>query len=212
MLGLPKSTEFNHVVHKQNLYKNMNLTPALKRLFIEQIHMIYWRNKIAVTTMNLSPGKEVEEVEIFEIQLKQAGLDEILLKELDKSVPYHILFILSYEGREQAWIAYKEIGKTGVKVDRYFHSDWETAGTLLLSPEGLTPDEIYANYIYRLAGDALIRTDTPRESVQRTEQVRKLERKIELLKAKIRKERQFNIQVKLNEELKLMLKEYKKIR
>lgn len=210
MLELPKSTEFNRVIRKQTLYNNMKPSSALKRLFIDQVHTIYWRNKIAVTTANLQPGKEVEEVEVFEIQLKQAGLDENILKTLDKIIPYHILYILSHESQEQAWIGYKETGTTGTpKTSRYFHTGWMPAGTLPLSLEGLTLDDVYVNFVHQIAGDALVKADTLRDSIQRTEQERKLKRKIELLEAKIRRERQFNVQVKLNTELQNLKKKWR---
>ena len=210
MLGLPASTEFNRVIRKQTLYNNIKPSPALKRLFIDQVHTIYWRNKIAVTTANLQPGKEVEEVEVFEIQLKQAGLDETILKTLDKSIPYHVLYILSHESREQAWIGYKETGAAGTpKTSRYFHTGWMPAGTLPLSLEGLTLDDVYENFVRQIAGDALVKANTLRDSIQRTEQERKLKRKIELLEAKIRREKQFNVQVKLNEELQRIKKQWR---
>ena len=59
MLGLPKSTEFNRRIPKQKFYENLSVTPALKRVFIDQIKVIYWRNKIAATTMNLAAGETV---------------------------------------------------------------------------------------------------------------------------------------------------------
>ena len=41
---------------------------ALKRVFVEQIRIIYWRNKLAATTMNIAAGEEVTEIEVFESQ------------------------------------------------------------------------------------------------------------------------------------------------
>lgn len=69
MLGLPKSTEFNKRIPKQKFYENLSVTPALKRVFIDQIKVIYWRNKVAATTMNLAEGDTVTEVEVFEVKL-----------------------------------------------------------------------------------------------------------------------------------------------
>lgn len=51
MLGLPKSTEFNKRIPKQKFYENIAVTPAMKKAFVEQIRIIYWRNKIAATTL-----------------------------------------------------------------------------------------------------------------------------------------------------------------
>ena len=69
MLGFPKTTEFNKRIPKQKFYENIQVTPALKRSFVEQIKVIYWKNKIAATTVNLAEGKDVTELEVFEIQL-----------------------------------------------------------------------------------------------------------------------------------------------
>ena len=55
MLGLPKTTEFNKRIPKQKFYENLTVTPALKKVFTEQIKTIYWRNKIAASTTNLLP-------------------------------------------------------------------------------------------------------------------------------------------------------------
>lgn len=49
MLELPKSTEFNKRIPKQKFYENIAVTPAMKKAFVEQIRIIYWRNKIAAT-------------------------------------------------------------------------------------------------------------------------------------------------------------------
>ena len=65
MLGLPKSTEFNKRIPKQKFYENIAVTPAMKKAFVEQIRIIYWRNKIAATTLNLAAGEQVTEIEVF---------------------------------------------------------------------------------------------------------------------------------------------------
>ena len=94
MLGLPKSTEFNRRIPKQKFYENLSVTPALKRIFIDQIKVIYWRNKIAATTMNLAAGETVTEIEVFAVRLTAAQLDVSVMKQLDKEIPYDRLFIL----------------------------------------------------------------------------------------------------------------------
>lgn len=87
MLGLPKSTEFNRRIPKQKFYENLTVSPALKRIFVEQIKVIWWRNKIAVTTMNLAAGDAVMEIEVFEICLAAPQLDEAVLRQIDKGYP-----------------------------------------------------------------------------------------------------------------------------
>ena len=118
MLGLPKTTEFNKRIPKQKFYENLPVMPALKRAFVEQIRIIWWRNKIAAATVNLAPGDTVTEIEVLELRLNQPSLDESVLLQIDREIPYHILFLLEYEGKYQAWIGYKEAasGSSAFKV------------------------------------------------------------------------------------------------
>ena len=90
MLGFPKSTEFYRRIPKQKFYENLNISPALKRVFVEQVKSIYWKNKIATSTTNLKEGSKVTEIEVFEIKLNNAELSEQLLRQIDKEISYFI--------------------------------------------------------------------------------------------------------------------------
>ena len=96
MLGLPVSTEFNKRIPKQKFYENIAVTPAMKRAFVEQIRIIYWRNKIATTTLNLAAGEQVTEIEVVEVRLSAPELDESVLRQIDREIPYHIPLFASH--------------------------------------------------------------------------------------------------------------------
>jgi hypothetical protein len=207
MLALPQSTEFNKKIPKQKFYENLTVPPVLKHVFIEQIRAIYWRNKIAPTTVNVSAGEEVTELEVFEIQLNQSTLDETVLRQIDKEISYHILFVLTCEDRAQAWIGFKEAAASGTnafKVNRYFHTDWLPVEELSLQITGLNMDTVYEGFVRQIAGDALqdIPTETLKDSVAKAEQKAALKKQISALQAKIRKEKQLNRQVEMNTEMK----------
>lgn len=213
MLGLPKTTEFNKRIPKQKFYENMDISPALKKIFVEQVKTIYWKNKIAPTTTNLASGNDVTELEVFEIRLNTKILDDALLRQIDREIPYHILFLLEYQGNYQAWIGYKEAALSGTKafkVNRYYHTDWLNVEHLPLKMEGFTVDEVYENFVRQIAGDKL-KTDTNdeslKEAVARDEQRQVLQKKMASLQAKIRKEKQLNKQMQLNAELKKLKRE-----
>ena len=207
MLELPKTTEFNRRIPKQKFYENLQITPALKKSFVDQIKVIYWRNKIAASTVNLSAEGYVTELEVFAIHLNGTILNEAVLRQIDREIPYHILFLLEYDDKVQAWIGYKENSGSGgiaFKVNRYYHTEWMPAAELPLRMEGLTLDAVYENFVRQIAGDALesTRNETLKESVDRSEQKAKLEKQIAALQTKIRREKQFNVQVQLIAELK----------
>jgi hypothetical protein len=213
MIGLPKTTEFNKRIPKQKFYENMDISPVLKKVFVEQVKIIYWRNKIAASTTNLAAGSHVRELEVFEVRLNSSVLDDSLLRQIDKEIPYHILFLLEYDGKYQAWIGYKEAASSGnkaFKVNGYYHTEWLVEDELPLKLEGLSVDAVYENFIRQIAGDKL-KTESAgeslKESVARDEQKQQLQKQITTLQAKIRKEKQLNKQMQMNTELKKLKKE-----
>ena len=213
MLGLPKTTEFNKRIPKQKFYDNMDISPALKKVFVEQVRIIYWKNKIAASTTNLAAGNNVTELEVFEVRLNSPVLDDSLLRQIDKEIPYHILFLLEYQGKYQAWIGYKETAASGnktFKVNGYYKTEWLDEDELPLKIVGLNVDAVYENFVRQIAGDKL-KTKTVgeslKDSVKRDEQKQSLQKQIATLEAKIRKEKQLNKQMQMNNELKKLKKE-----
>ena len=207
MLGLPKATEFNRRIPKAKFYENINITTSLKRLFVNQVKNIYWRNKIAPTTTNLMDGKYVTEIEIFEVNLNNSQVDIELLKFIDSVIPYHILYILEYNGKYQAWIGYKEatdIEKKISKVDIYYHTNWVEEIELIVKLEGLNLDDVYENLVRQIAGKLQSdnSTETLKQSVERDKKIETLQKQISILQNKIRKEKQLNKQIEMNTELK----------
>jgi hypothetical protein len=212
MIGLPKTTEFNKRIPKQKFYENMDISPALKRIFTEQVKTIYWRNKIAASTINLAGGNDVTEIEVFEIRLNSKELDDAFLRQIDRKIPYHILFLLEYGGKYQARIGYKETllsGKNTFKVNAYYQTEWMDEDNLPLKLEGLSIEAVYENFVRQVAGDRLREkenSESLKKSVTRDEEKQSLQKQIDNLKAKIRKEAQLNRQMEMNSELKVLIK------
>ena len=215
MHDFPLSTEFNKRIPKQKFYKNLSVSPILKRIFVEQIRVIWWRNKIAPSTMNLAAGETVTEIEVFEVCLSTPQLDEAVLRQIDKEIPYHILFLLEYEGKYQAWTAYKEAAGSGTnafKVGTYYHTDWMEESALPLKLDGLNTDKVYENFVRQIAGETLSGADeTLKESVERDKRRQELQKQIAILQVKVRREKQLNKQVQLNAELKRLKKELEEL-
>lgn len=212
MLGLPRSTEYGKRIPKQKFYDNISISPELKRVFAEQIAAIFWSNKISADTLNVAAGDTVNEIEVFTVKLNQSSLDTRVLQQIDKQIPYHIIFVLEYKGRLQAWIGYKEAAASGgnaFKVSRYYHTDWMTSADLTLKITGLSMDAVYDGCVRQIAGNAL-QTDSGeslKESVERDEKKKQLERQIAALENKMRREKQLNRQMEMNAELKRLRKE-----
>ena len=216
MLGLPRSTEYGKRIPKQKFYDNLSISPKLKRVFAEKIAAIFWSNKISPDTLNVAAGDTVDEIEVFTIRLNQPSLDTRVLQQIDKQIPYHIIFVLKYKDRLQAWIGYKEAAASGsnaFKVGRYYHTDWMREDDLHLSIDGLNMDAVYESLVRQIAGDKL-QTDSSeslKESVVRDENKKQLEKQIAALENKMRREKQLNRQMEMNAELKNLRKERQRL-
>lgn len=207
-----QETRFNKRIPKQKFYENINIAPVLKRVFVEQIHLIYWRNKLATTTLNLVEGEVVKEIEVFEIRIKTPHLDEAVFHQIDKEIPYHILFILTCKGKAQAWIGYKEASvssSNAFKVRRYFHTEWVPESELQFRIEGLNMDAVYENLVRQIAGDALQvdAGESLRASIERDEKRQQLKKQIAALETKMRKEKQLNRRMEINASIKKLKRE-----
>ena len=216
MLGFPAFTKFNKRIPKQKFYENLEISPALRRVFVEQIRLVYWRNKLAASTLNIASGEAVAEIEVFEVRLNEPQLDQAVLRQIDKEIPYHILFILTCQGKAQAWISYKEAAASGgnaFQVNRYYHTDWVPEDQLEFHIDVLNMDAVYENLVRQIAGDALQAEsdESLKESVQRDEKRKQLEKQIAALERKIRKEKQLNRRMEINAELKKLRIELKQM-
>lgn len=218
-LNFPKSTEFKRRVPKQKFYEHLTVSPDLRRAFVERIKAVIWRNKLAADTLNIAAGEQVLEVEVFLVQLEVAEVPEEVLRQIDNEIPYHILFLLEFEDKYQAWIGYKTLvaaggGKNAFKVDRYYHTDWLAEEDLPLHLAGLNMDAVYENLVRQIAGDRLQsgQGESFQEAVEREKQREQLKKQILALEKKIKREKQFNRQVEMNSLLKKLRKDFEEMK
>lgn len=202
MLGLPRSTQVNRRVAKEKLYQNATLAPQTREMIKDQIDSVFWRNKLADSTMAISAGETVAEIQIFEIQLRQRELDKRVLPAIAKAIPYKILFILVFGDEEQVWI---EASGT------FYNTDWQPLGGFMLKFDGLNLDAVYENLARQISGGRLGTDGDIEEAVDRDKQRQRLERDIVALEKKLLREKQFNKQVELNGELKRLKKELEEL-
>ena len=214
MFGLPEKTYFGKLVPKNKFYDKLSIDRKLERSFIDQIASIRWVHKLSADLLNVEKGSTVEEVEVFLIKLKTSELDLNVLRQMDKQMHYHLIFILEFEEQYQLWTSYKEESVSAAfKVGNYYHTDWVTEETFSLRIDGLNMDTIYENLVRQIAGDTLAQKngESLKDTVERQAAREKLSKEIERLRSKIRREKQFNRQVELNQLLKQLQQELEDI-
>ena len=207
MLDFPKSTAFGRRFPKQKFYENLDVSTEVKRLFVEQVKLITWANKLSHETMNIASGQMVREIEVFRLTLQGQELDGRVLELMDRQIPYHILFLLERpDGSVRLHVTYKEASQSGsnaFQLRQSYHTEWMRSENLSLNLTALDMDALYESIVRQIAGDAI---DAPqgeslKEAVEQTQQREKLEKQIAQLKAKMKKEKQLGRQMELRREI-----------
>jgi hypothetical protein len=197
--NLPKQTQINKSIPKNafDAYTNSKQ----KKLFTDIIERIRWTNKLSVETINLE-GKEISEIQIFQLTLRKKENIEKLLETIDKSIPYHIIFVLAFEGQFKISIAQKHLHPTNENnsvIDWTFKSEWLNKDLInyQLNLTG-TLDSVIKDFCIQLSGKKDDVDLSLNELVEKESQIEKLENEINKLKSQIKRTKQFNRKVELN--------------
>ena len=195
-------TIVNVKVLKKSFYENLTVSAANKRIFIDQINAIWWRYKLTADTLGVAPSETIDEIEIFEIELTTKNFDSSILRLIDRGIPYHTLFILTYEGESQLWIAYKEkTSSDSLSVGNYYHTEYAPSVSLNLSADGLSLDDIYAALFYQVSGIQKNLSKPLKDVIIEHEQRLKLEREIERLEKQLKRETQPKKKFELHQQI-----------
>lgn len=211
MFQLPSSTLVNRKIPKNKFYEKLHANQHLKELFTEQVESILWKHKLSKDTIRLEPKEDIEEIQIFEVHLKEQSYSLELLRSIDKAIPYPILHVLMYEGQTKLAIAYKERNQTDDNrsvVRSYHETDWQPVESIELNIlQGLDLKAVYENIIRQLLPIKMKPEIELLAVLERQAQIDKLTQECQRLESKIRGEKQFNRKVELNMELQRKRKE-----
>lgn len=215
MFQLPSSTLVNRKISKNKFYEKLQANHHLKELFTEQVESIIWKHKLSKDTIRLEPKEDIEEIQIFEVHLKEQSYSLELLRSIDKAIPYPILHVLMYEGQAKLAIAYKERNQTDNNrsvVRSYHETDWQPVESIKLDIlQGLDLKAVYENIIRQLLPIKVKPEIELTAVLERQAQIDKLTQECQRLESRIRAEKQFNKKVELNMELQRKRKELKQL-
>ena len=102
LIRYPVKASFGRVLPKAKIYEHGRATSRVRDLFVKQVDQIVWQFKLAPETVNLPARPGVQEIQVFAIQLKQLELNTDVLRGIDGSIPFPILFELTFGSRTQA--------------------------------------------------------------------------------------------------------------
>lgn len=206
--NLPISTNVNRFIPKNAFDAFTNAKQ--KKKFTDVIDKITWLNKLSKETINLT-GKEITELQIFEIKLKEECYPKDLLDIIDKSIPYQIIFVLSYQNAILISTSKKHthpLNQDNAVVDWSFATEWfiSTENNYQLNLK-ISLDFVYTDFCSQLSNynQELIDID---KIIDHDKYLKGLKKQIAELKKAIKTEKQFNKKVELNIQLRKLCIEY----
>ena len=195
----PESTYIGKRIPKESFYSNADLNATQKRAFVNDIESIVWRNLFSENTLNVSKGERVTQIDIIQINLKRREYNKTILEVIEKAIPRHLVFILTFNNRYQLSLNYIES----------FTTDWFSENEAVLNIQGHNLDRVYENFVYQVAKDKIEKTEGVElsETIQQSQEIEKIKKRIVALEVKKRKEKQFNMQLNIANEIKRLKKQ-----
>ena len=199
MIELPKSCVVDKFIPKKTFYERVNISNSIKEEFVDKLSKIYWRYKLSEDTLNISKTDNVEEIEIFELELKEKYNMKNIIKVITKNIPYPILFYITYNNEFQYAIKYE---------DEIFFTEWNIEEKFDFSAFNL---EILYENIVKTSTNIDVTNNNLDAEIKKQNEIYKLEEEIRRLESKMRNEKQFNIKVQYNEQIIKLKKEIEEL-
>ena len=143
MFYLPIATEVNSFIPQQTIFQRAIRKQDYRLLYTEQVGELWWRNKLSEQNFGLAHVGGFPEIEIFEVKVKLKTIDKRILREIDKAIPYYILYVFASEDKYQILLADKSIRGGKIRVENYARSCWLCENELALDFNEKAIDKLY---------------------------------------------------------------------
>lgn len=220
-LNIPDSCFIGNTIYKKLFYVNADLSTRDKSLFTDTISKITWLYCLKPETINITAYKDelrdYLEIEVIEVLVHKDYKLKRIAEIIMRTIPYPMLLIFKLEDKRQFYVAHQRINQSDSSkntIEEFIATDWLESDSALfakLDIKQMRFANFYALYsdivdtisIYNLS--TIIPTDdniTGVEARELSAQIENIEQEITSLRARLKKESQFNHRMELNIEIK----------
>ncbi len=192
MLNLPEITELHKPLAKSQIYKKFQFNNAQQTKFDADISRIDIVNEVSSRTIpSIQQGKKINSIYVLSVTLKTKDYDSKNIEKISKIIPQNLVFALQYE--EEIQLA--------VFCEKIFTTSWIHETKAKLELKGLNFDEVWENIIKQIEGGEWDSNLSLSENIELKEKKEKLQKEIDVLKKKMKNEKQFNRQIEIKAEI-----------
>ena len=220
-LNIPDSCFIGNTIYKKLFYENADLSASDKSLFTDTISKVTWLCCLKPETINIPAYKDevrdYPEIEVIEVLLHKDYKLKRIAEIIMRTIPYPMLLIFKLEDKRQFYVAHQRTNQSDSSkntIEEFIATGWLTSGSALFDKLNikqmrfinfytLYSDIVDAISIYRLS--TIMPTDdniTGTEARELSTKIEDIEQEITSLRAKLKKETQFNRKMELNIEIK----------
>ena len=207
ILNFPTFTIYNKVMPKKAFYSHLEADARMKSLFVEYIEQIVWLYKLAPSNLHIADGKEVQEIDILRIKLKQKTKSFLeICRFIDSLSPHHTLFIIEHESEYQLLVNYKEWKDK--QAGTFSIIETFVSYSLSIQLDALSSmDSLYESLVRQVASTRITSSQQDlRQAVMETQESEAIKKVMESIKKREARERQPQKKFALHQEY-LRLKE-----
>ena len=207
ILNFPTFTIYNKVMPKKAFYSHLEANARMKSLFVEYIEQIVWLYKLAPSNLHIADGKDVQEIDILRIKLKQKTKSFLeICRFIDSLSPHHTLFIIEHESEYQLLVNYKEWKDK--QAGTFSIIETFVSYSLSIQLDALSSmDSLYESLVRQVASTRITSSQQDlRQAVMETQESEAIKKVMESIKKREARERQPQKKFALHQEY-LRLKE-----
>lgn len=220
-LNIPDSCFIGNTIYKKLFYENADLFTSDKSLFTDAINKVTWLYCLKPETINITAYKDevrdYPEIEVIEVLVHKDYKLKRIAEIIMRTIPYPMLLIFKLEDKRQFYVAHQRTSQSDSgknTIEEFIATDWLDSDSTLFAKLNikqmrftnffaLYSDIVDAISIYNLS--TIIPTDdniTGAEARELSAQIEDIEQEITSLRARLKKESQFNRRMELNIEIK----------
>lgn len=199
MFELPRDCYVNKFLPKKLFYEKVGVSSGVKDEFVNLVDRITWLYKLSPDTIGITKTENIEEIQIFQIDVREKKIPLSVIKTITKGVQYKILFLIKYNDE----FCYS------IKVDDIFYTEWNDE--IVFDFNAINLEIVYENIVKSIIKEES--NEKKFDDIISNRNVKiDLEKKINQLQQKLKAEKQFNRKIELNIRLNELIKEMEELK
>ena len=209
MFGLSSKTQVSQVLKIPFLFKEIKADKQVKEN-ASNVLSVTVTNVINKDTINIAQKDDkVKNIYVIVIELDCKIIPNLFIAAVDKKFEVQTLFVLKCKEQYMAYGAFKEYGEKGMKIDKYYCSEWLDDLTVQLPLTAVSMSEIYKSVLATIIPIKPRDNEPAKDYALRYGEVSRLQKEIDKLQRAVDNEKQSKKRFELNAELKKLKEKLK---